>query len=143
VPSFINELSRSVSIHKSITYPILVCVALYLIIGLTGAASFQISSSSDILAILSASDQNKVLIMIVNILFPIAVLVTSVPVFAIVIRYNLVRGNLCSNRKSDILERYDSKADVNLGYAIVWASVMPWILIIPFQTKVYWRSAVP
>jgi amino acid permease len=143
VPSFIDELSRSVSIHKSITYPILVCVALYLIIGLTGAASFQISSSSDILAILSASDQNKVLIMIVNILFPIAVLVTSVPVFAIVIRYNLVRGNLCSNRKSDILERYDSKADVNLGYAIVWASVMPWILIIPFQTKVYWRSAVP
>jgi len=99
VPSFINELSRSVSIHKTIAYPILVCVALYLIIGITGASSFKVAQSSDILATLSAEDQSKVLITLVNILFPIAVLVTSVPVFAIVIRYNLVRGNVCSNSK--------------------------------------------
>jgi hypothetical protein len=65
-----------------------------------GAASFQIAGSSDILATLSASNQSKVLITIVNILFPIAVLVTSVPVFAIVIRYNLVRGDFCSNSKT-------------------------------------------
>lgn len=118
VPSFINELSRHVSIHKTIAYPILVCVVLYIVIGLTGAASFQINSSSDILATLSSSHQSKALITIVNILFPIAVLVTSIPVFAIVIRYNLVRGDFCSN-----------------GYAIVWASFLPWVLIIPFQTK--------
>jgi hypothetical protein len=99
VPSFINELSRHVSIHKTIAYPILVCVVVYIIIGLTGAASFQINSSSDILATLSGLNQNKVLVIIVNILFPIAVLVTSIPVFAIVIRYNLVRGNICSNSK--------------------------------------------
>jgi hypothetical protein len=97
VPSFINELSRSVSIHKTIAYPILVCVALYLIIGIAGASSFKVEQSSDILATLSAEDQSKVLIILVNILFPISVLVTSVPVFAIVIRYNLVRGNVCSN----------------------------------------------
>ncbi|RFU30942.1 hypothetical protein B7463_g5397, partial [Scytalidium lignicola] len=97
VPSFIDELSRHVSIHKSIAFPILICMVLYLVIGLTGAASFQIGRSSDILATLSAADDNKALITIVNILFPIAVLVTSVPVFAIVIRYNLVRGNFCSN----------------------------------------------
>jgi hypothetical protein len=99
VPSFINELSRSVSIHKTIAYPILICVVLYLIIGITGAASFKVEQSSDILATLSAADRSKVLITLVNILFPIAVLVTSVPVFAIVIRYNLVRGNVCSNSK--------------------------------------------
>jgi hypothetical protein len=64
-----------------------------------GAASFKIAESSDILATLSASKQNKVLVTIVNILFPIAVLVTSVPVFAIVIRYNLVRGGFCSNSR--------------------------------------------
>ncbi|KAF8860892.1 hypothetical protein BDZ45DRAFT_292291 [Acephala macrosclerotiorum] len=118
VPSFINELSRSVSIHRVIGYSILICVVVYLIIGLTGAASFQLDTSSDILATLSASNQNKVLVTIVNILFPIAVLVTSVPVFAIVIRYNLVRGNICSNKN-----------------AIWWASLAPWLLIIPFQTK--------
>lgn len=77
----------------------MLCVALYIIIGLTGAASFKIDTSSDLLATLAAADQNKILITMVNILFPISVLVTSVPVFAIVIRYNLVRGNLCSNSK--------------------------------------------
>ena len=66
-----------------------------------GAASFRIEGSTDILATLSTSNQNKVLIIIVNILFPIAVLVTSIPVFAIVIRYNLVRGDFCSNSKLD------------------------------------------
>lgn len=68
-----------------------------------GAASFKIAGSSDILATLSASNQNKVLITIVNIAFPIAVLVTSVPVFAIVIRYNLVRGGFCSNSRFEYI----------------------------------------
>jgi hypothetical protein len=68
-------------------------------VGLMGASSFKMDISSDILPILSATDQNKMLIMIVNTLFPVAVLVTSIPVFAIVIRYNLVRGNICSNSK--------------------------------------------
>ncbi|KAF8848462.1 hypothetical protein BDZ45DRAFT_753807 [Acephala macrosclerotiorum] len=44
---------------------------------------------------------NKILVIIVNIVFPISVLVTSVPVFAIVIRYNLVQGDLCSNSRCD------------------------------------------
>ena len=99
VPTFVNELSRQVSIHKSIGYPIGLCIALYILVGLMGAASFKMDPSSDILSILSASDQNQVLIKIVNVLFPIAVLVTSIPVFAIVIRYNLVRGNICSSSK--------------------------------------------
>lgn len=80
----------------------MICVVLYLIVGLMGAASFKIAGSSDILATLSASNQDKVMITIVNILFPIAVLITSVPVFAIVIRYNLVRGDFCSNSKTEL-----------------------------------------
>ena len=102
VPSFINELSHHVSIHRIIAYSIMICVIIYLIVGLVGAASFKIAFSSDILATLSASNQHKVLITIANILFPVAVLVTSVPVFAIVIRYNLVRGGFCSNSKPGI-----------------------------------------
>ncbi|TVY52001.1 hypothetical protein LCER1_G006470 [Lachnellula cervina] len=120
IPSFINELSRTVSIHKTIIYPIIVCVILYIVIGLTGASSFAIDDSSTLLATLSASNGSRVLTTITDILFPVAVLVTSVPVFSIVIRYNLVRGNLCSNR-----------------YAILWASVLPWVIIIPLQTKGY------
>jgi len=135
VPSFINELSRSVSIHRTIIYPIISCVILYVIIGLLGASSFNINSSSSILATLGASNENKVLTIIVDILFPVAVLITSVPVFSIVIRYNLVRGNLCSNRKF-VRPNIIGEANLPQGYAILWASFLPWLLIIPFQTGV-------
>lgn len=86
---------------------------MYLIVGLMGASSFKMNVSSDILSTLSTTEQNKVLTMIVNALFPIAILVTTIPVFAIVIRYNLVRGNFCSNSKYDALMQAISEADAN------------------------------
>ena len=75
-----------------------------------GAASFKMDRSSDILSTLSAAHKSKVLIMIVNALFPIAVLVTSIPVFSIVIRYNLIRGNFCSNSKHDIFDAGNARS---------------------------------
>ena len=46
-------------------------------------------------------------------------LITSVPVFAIVVRYNLLRGDICSTRM-----------------AIFLSAVLPWLFAIPFQTRV-------
>lgn len=46
-------------------------------------------------------------------------LITSIPVFMIVIRYNLLRGNICSK-----------------PWAIFFSSILPWIIVIPFQTNV-------
>jgi len=80
-------------------YPIMICICLYLTIGLIGAASLKSIGTSDLLATFAASQNHKILITVINILFPISVLITSVPVFAIVIRYNFVRGGLCSNGK--------------------------------------------
>jgi len=51
-------------------------------------------------------------------LFPLAVLITSIPIFMIVIRYNLLRGNVCSR-----------------PWAIFWSSILPWLLVIPFQSN--------
>src|SRR5271156_6098484 len=50
---------------------------------------------------------------------PSAVLLSSIPVFMIVIRYNLLRGDFCSER-----------------WAIFFSSILPWIFVIPFQTRV-------
>ena len=60
IPSFINELARHVSIHRVVSYPLLICVVLYLIIGLLGAASFEFNGNSDLLAMLAATEHNKV-----------------------------------------------------------------------------------
>ena len=113
---------------------------LYLTVGLLGASSFMTTGS--ILTALNASEGNRVLITIVNILFPIAVLVTSVPVFAIVIRYNLVRGGFCSDSKLDATLRTKRMLTCT-GWAFVWAAVVPWFSIIPFQTKGWLVSVFP
>lgn len=101
IPSFINELSRKVRIHKTIWSPIIFCIILYVILGILGAASFHIDTSSNILATISSTDNGvvlNVLSVVINVVFPVSVLVTSIPVFSIVVRYNLVRGNVCSKR---------------------------------------------
>ena len=101
IPSFINELSRKVGIHKTIWSPIIFCIILYIILGVLGASSFHIDTSSNILATISSTDNGvvlNVLSVVINVVFPVSVLVTSIPVFSIVIRYNLVRGNVCSKR---------------------------------------------
>jgi hypothetical protein len=36
-----------------------------------------------------------------------------------VVRYNFLRGNICSK-----------------PWAIFWSSILPWIIVIPFQTNV-------
>lgn len=101
VPSFVNELNRNVSIHRVIWFPIIFCTLLYILLGSLGAASYYIETTSNILATINSSDEGRaltILSVIINILFPLSVLVTSIPIFAIVIRYNLIRGNICSKR---------------------------------------------
>ena len=77
----------------------MICICLYLTIGLIGVASLKSVGTSDLLATFAASENHKILITVINILFPVSVLITSVPVFAIVIRYNSVRGGFCSRSK--------------------------------------------
>lgn len=96
-----NELSRKVSIHKTIIFPVIFCTVLYIVLGILGAASYHIDSTSNILATISSSQQGgslRVLSILINVLFPLSVLVTSIPIFSIVIRYNLLRGKICSRR---------------------------------------------
>jgi hypothetical protein len=74
---------------------------LYIVLGILGAASYQMDTTSNILATISSSQQGealRVLSVVINVLFPLSVLVTSIPIFSIVIRYNLIRGNICSRR---------------------------------------------
>jgi hypothetical protein len=106
VPSFVNELSRKVSIHRTIWFPVIFCTLIYIILGILGAASYTISDTSNILATISDSSQGTaigILSIIMNILFPLSVLISSIPIFSIVIRYNLIRGRICSRGNSPIL----------------------------------------
>jgi hypothetical protein len=117
VPSFVNELSRKVKIRRTIWFPVIFCILIYIVLGILGAASYHIESSSNILATISATDQGKVLnifSIVINVVFPLSVLVTSIPVFSIVIRYNLVRSKVCS-RGAELQDDSDLQVGLCFG----------------------------
>lgn len=90
--------------------------------------AYQMDASSDILNILSSQGTAAYKIvyclclfivcllgstaaMVTSYIFPVCALVTSIPVFTIVIRSNLSRGQICSE-----------------PWAIFWSNFLPWLI---------------
>lgn len=116
-PAWINNAHPSVNIRLVVWLSLVIACLIYIPIGWMGASAFAIGGNATILSILSSSRPN-IVALISTYVFPVAVLITSVPVFVIVVRYNLLRGNICSNRM-----------------AIFLSAVVPWLIAIPFQTR--------
>lgn len=132
-----NACSPSVNIHRVVWGSVVISCLLYIPIGWVGASAFHSGNSSTILNVLEDTRPNLAAV-ISTYVFPLCmsppshsmrpaglmlkapgVLVTSIPIFAIVIRYNLLRGKICSKTA-----------------AFFWSAIFPWIVVIPFQTKV-------
>ncbi|KAF7726855.1 hypothetical protein EC973_008362 [Apophysomyces ossiformis] len=93
IPSWVNSLKPGVSIHKAMWTSVVISTIIYLVLGSTVA-------------------------LVTTYIFPIVVLVTSIPVFTIVIRSNLLRGQICSR-----------------PWAIFWSCFSPWLIAFIFQSK--------
>ncbi|KAG9297692.1 hypothetical protein G9A89_011207 [Geosiphon pyriformis] len=124
VPSWVNDLRPDVSIRKSIWYSTLISTLAYVILGIFGGMSFQMNINSNIIAAINESNERSVVSITTTYLFHFAVLITSIPVFTIVVRYNLLRGGYCGK-----------------GTATFLSTVLPWIIVIPFQTG-SWLNAL-
>ncbi|CEI88653.1 hypothetical protein RMCBS344292_03034 [Rhizopus microsporus] len=118
IPSWVNSLKPNVNIHKCMWISVAISTIFYLVLGVLGAMAYQMTASSDILSILSQNGSTASLV--TAYLFPVSALVTSIPVFTIVIRSNFLRGEICSR-----------------SWAIFWSNFLPWIVCIPLQTKDY------
>ncbi|KAJ7509778.1 AAAP amino acid permease [Mycena galericulata] len=117
IPAWINNTHPSVNIRRVVWLSLAIACLIYIPIGWMGAAAFAIDSDATILNVL-LSDRPNIVALISTYVFPLAVLITFVPVFAIVVRYNLLRGNICSN------------------YMVIFLSaILPWLIAIPFQTR--------
>ncbi|KAG0164857.1 hypothetical protein DFQ28_009622 [Apophysomyces sp. BC1034] len=68
---------------------VVISTIIYIVIGIFGSMAYPMTSSSNILAILARN--GSTLALVTTYIFPIVVLVTSIPVFTIVIRSNLLR----------------------------------------------------
>ncbi|CAG8498648.1 22949_t:CDS:2 [Dentiscutata erythropus] len=123
VPTWIHETGRNVPIRKVIWISILISTIMYVSLGVLGGMAYVMDSKSNIVAVIDQSNQRTVVSLITTYLFPVAALVTSIPVFTIVVRLNLMNNNNFSKRN-----------------AILLSSFVPWVIILPFQTGV-WLNA--
>ena len=69
-----------------------------MLLGILGGMTYQMDLTSNIVAEIDKSSHRSIVTNIATFLFPIAVLLTSIPVDAIVVRYNLERSGLCKKR---------------------------------------------
>jgi amino acid permease len=116
VPSWCSEKKKEVSVHKTLWTSGAISFVIFFSLGIFGALSFQFPSDGDILSVINASNVANSLSKVLVYLFPLVALATTIPVFCIVVRYNLLQSKF-------------PKALANL-----LAIGLPWVVVIPFLT---------
>ncbi|KAG0208875.1 hypothetical protein BGX28_000274 [Mortierella sp. GBA30] len=117
VPSWANAKQPNVSIHKTVGYSVCVTTIIYLMVAIIGGMAFQISNNSSLIQAINSSPDVTILSQITGYTFPIAALITSIPINIIVIRYNLIQSGAC-----------------NLLWSNILAGVLPWLIAVPCMT---------
>jgi len=120
IPSWVNQKKKkSVSINKSVWISNCLATVMFVSIGIFGALAFDFGNTDDLLSVINTSTTgiNHYIAQVCVYLFPIAALLSSIPVFSIVIRYNLIENKIC--RKS---------------FALFWSVIFPWVISIIFYT---------
>ncbi|CAI2164001.1 17661_t:CDS:2 [Funneliformis geosporum] len=123
VPSWVNDVNPSVPIRKAVWYSLIISTVIYLLLGIMGGMAYKMESTSNIISTINESSEKSIISVITTYLFPLAVLITSIPVYTIIIRYNLIRTGYCGKVMANLL-----------------SCALPWVIIIPFQTG-FWLNA--
>ncbi|CAG8722558.1 13198_t:CDS:2, partial [Dentiscutata heterogama] len=98
VPSLANELEEDGSIRKIVYTSIAISTFGYISLGILGAMAFDLDLSTNIIASIRQSELRNNILGFSTYLFPFILLI-SVPINVIVIRYNLVRTGFCGGKK--------------------------------------------
>ncbi len=96
-PSWFNEKAATATVKGTVPWAVVISTFLYLLLGFFGAlAPLDYSGGATLLSVLvDPSTPNVWLLSKVAVyVFPASNLITSIPVFAVMIRYNLVNGGL-------------------------------------------------
>lgn len=100
IPSWCNEKKPSVSINKSIWISSTTSTMAYIIFGLLGAWTFPNMVDSNLLDVISEDPRTGTFTQICVYMFSIGVIGLGIPLFSIVVRYNLFVGEVCSKKWS-------------------------------------------
>ena len=120
IPSWANEKKVGVNINKSVWFSTLCGTSMFFFTGIFIAGAWDCSgSNSDLLAKFTNSSTHGVspLTKALAYLFPVIALVTGIPIFSIIVRYNLLENNICGT-----------------FWANFWGAIFPWIAAIFLYT---------
>ncbi|TPX33111.1 hypothetical protein SmJEL517_g03934 [Synchytrium microbalum] len=117
VPSWINSKHPNVSITKCIWISLACATFGYIVFGVFGALALIVPQGSNFMVTIQTSAYASPLQSIIFVAFPILALLTSIPVYIIISRMNLIQSKLCTP-----------------GLATFWAAIFPFLVVIPFQT---------
>ena len=135
IPSWINEKRKDVSVSTTLVWSQVLASGQYILTAVFAGLAMDFSDGVDITARLNDPKQHGVWLAsrIMTFIFPLANILTSIPVFSIIIRYNL-------------LQLEGVKMPVWFANAV--AVFLPWIVAVPFysgnqvNTLITWSSAL-
>ena len=145
IPSWLNEKAHKVQVAPTVWWAVLFATAQFLLVSVPAAlAVANLPGSCSLLAVINGTcnvpDANGVPLApfwevskIMVFIFPIANILTSIPVFSIIIRYNM-------------LQIHGVRVPVWLSN--IFAVVLPWVVALPFfggdglNNIINWSSAV-
>jgi amino acid permease len=107
VPSWLNEKAPRVGVNQVFWTSTITATLLYTAVGALGAMAFPRAPENLLSVMLSA--KVSVATRLCATLFGVVIIGLGVPIFSVIMRYNLVSGALCSE-----------------PWAHVWSSVLPW-----------------
>jgi len=118
VPSWCNEKTHATSINRSLGSSIFIGTILFFLVGLLGSLTYHISpDGGDLLSAIDSSSEATLLSSICVYLFPISVVATSIPIYSIIVRYNLLENKICNKPMANFI-----------------GVILPWLVTIPFYT---------
>eukprot|EP01095_Lingulamoeba_sp_RSL-Kostka_P006062 TRINITY_DN186_c0_g1_i1.p1 TRINITY_DN186_c0_g1~~TRINITY_DN186_c0_g1_i1.p1 ORF type:complete len:498 (-),score=105.27 TRINITY_DN186_c0_g1_i1:4-1497(-) len=109
IPSWCNEKKDNVSINKAIWVSTLTCTAAYICFGLLGAMAYSSISTGNLLSYMAVNSPPFTTFCVY--IFSLGVIGLGIPLFSIIIRYNLYVGGVFGNR-----------------WSAFWGTVFPWLV---------------
>ncbi len=116
IPSWVNEKKPDVSVKQSVWGSTLLATATFIAIGLMGPMAYHFGDE-DLLSVFSSDAKVAPITKLGVYLFPFIALLSSIPIFSIVVRYNLIESKLCSEK-----------------WAHFWSIFAPWIGALVFYS---------